>query len=543
MQRLLTKTKQFIFERQTSLFSSTLIISGMMLLARFFGFLRYSVLVNFFTPEELDIYFAAFRIPDIVFEILITGALATTFIPFFIKYQKNKEEQSIYISSIMNMIMLLLVGGIALLFITIPFFVEQIVQGFSEEKMDKIILYSRILLIGQLPFFVAAGLLTGISQARKSFIIPALAPMLYNIAIIGVTILLNSYFHLLAPILGVIVGAVFMFLVQLPILYLSGFQYRFVLQWSKELWLFFKTAIPRIITTVIYQIDATVDLAFATFLGAGSYTIFYLAQHLQLLPISLMGVAIGQASLPYLTEIYQTRNMEAFKKIITDTLLSVFFITLPLMCFFIVSRTPIVRLFFGRDKFDWDATVLTARTLSFFALSIPFHSLYYFTTRCFYALFDTMTPFIVGTCSILLNIALTALFIHVLHLSVWAMALSFSIAMTINVLILLFLLWRRVGGFHARHILLEVGKMSISIGISALVLFFLNNLTDQLVFETDRTIMVFLFLAVNGGIFFSLYLFLSWLFKVREVYLLTKVFLKIRQYQRKFSEMYAGGID
>ena len=107
MERLLDRTKQFIFAKQTSIFTSTLLISYMIVIARFFGFIRDRVLTGYFSKGELDIYYAAFRIPDLIFEILITGALTTSFIPFFIRYHKNKDQQNVNISTIMNVIILL----------------------------------------------------------------------------------------------------------------------------------------------------------------------------------------------------------------------------------------------------------------------------------------------------------------------------------------------------------------------------------------------------------------------------------------------------
>src|SRR3989338_10070390 len=115
MDKLIDKTKQLLFAKQTSIISSTLLIAAMVMVSRIFGFLRYRTLTAYFTKEQLDIYFAAFRMPDLIFEILITGALTTSFIPFFIKYDKNKELQSLTISSVMNIISLALFGLILIL--------------------------------------------------------------------------------------------------------------------------------------------------------------------------------------------------------------------------------------------------------------------------------------------------------------------------------------------------------------------------------------------------------------------------------------------
>jgi putative peptidoglycan lipid II flippase len=537
MDRFFSKTKELIFASQTSMLSSTIIISGMMLVARIFGFLRYRVLTGIFTTEELDVFFASFRIPDLIFEILITGALTTTFIPFFIKYKSNQEQQNTYISSFINFVLIAIFIAVVILIALMPLIIPVITPGFEGEKIRQITLFSQMLLLGQLPFLVIGNFYTGIAQARKAFIIPAIAPAVYNIAIIIVTILFYENLHLMAPIIGVMAGSVLFLIVQMPVMCITAFRYRLVLVRSKEMWHMFKMAVPRMLTSIVSQIDATIDLSLTTLVGAGSYTMFYFAQHLQLLPISLIGIAFGQASLPYLTELYQEKKMEAFKKIIVESVLNLFYLTLPIMVFLIVARTPIVRLFYGGDKFDWDATVITARTLSFFALSLPLHVIYYFLTRCFYALFDSRTPFYISLFSIVFNAALSIYFIVFLKLPVWSLAISFSVGMNLNVLILFFILVRRLHGFEWRVFITEMVKIIAAVTISGCFLFFSQRLLDGLVFDTSRTINVFLLLVTNGILFVLLYLGTTWLVGVKEMYLLTRMILKIKGYQRKYSEV------
>lgn len=540
MNNLLKKTKDFIFAQQTSIISSTLILAWMMILSRLAGFLRYRILVGIFTKEELDIFFAAFRIPDLVFEILINGALSTTFIPFFIEYQKKSTEQNKIISSIINVVSLALFAFIILLVVTLPLLIPLITPGFSPEKNQQIIMYSRLLLIGQLPFLVLGNFLTGISQAKKSFILPATAPIIYNIAIIIGTIMLSDQMHLMAPIVGVIIGAVLFFVLQLPILYFVKFEYKLIITHLHEAWRFFRTAIPRIMTIIVAQIDATVDLTLATLMGSGAYTIFYLAQHLQLLPVSIIGVAFGQASLPYLSDMYQDGKIKEFKKIIIESILNIFFFTVPAAAFFIMARTPIVRLFYGGEKFDWEGTILTALTLSYFSLSVPMHSIYYFLTRCFYAIFDTKTPFYISLVSIGLNAILSMWFTLVLKLPVWSLALSFSISMVLHVMLLFFVLNKRIKGLDIKLLIQETIKIVIATGNSAVITYFFMRLLDGLIFDTTRTLNVFMLLVTGSLIYCALYLFMSWLFGIKELYIITKMLLKAKEYKQKVVELYKG---
>ncbi|MDA1316929.1 MAG: murein biosynthesis integral membrane protein MurJ [bacterium] len=540
MNHLLQKTKDAIFAQQTSIFASTLILAGMTILSSMAGFMRYRILATYFTKEELDIFFAAFRIPDLMFEILIIGAISTAFIPFFIEYQNRKEKQGEIISSIINAVTLVLGIGMVAFVVFLPLLAPLIAPGFDAEQTTKLILYSRILVLGQLPFLVLGNFLTGISQAKRAFLIPALAPIVYNISIIVVTVVLKDSLSMLAPITGVVVGAVLFLLIQLPILKIAEFKYELVLTQSKEIYRFFRAAVPRILTIAVAQIDTTIDLTLCTLLGPGSYTVFYLAQRLQLLPVSVIGMSFGQASLPYLTDLYQSKKHEELKKIITNSMLSIFFFTIPAAAFFMITRTPTVRIFFGGEKFDWEATVMTATTLTYFSLSLPFHAVYYFLARCFYAVFDTKTPFYVSAVTIILSASLSVLFVIVFELPVWSLALAFSITMTVRSVILYVLLSRKIPGLDMKELVSGTIKILLVAFNSAIPTYFLMRVLDGLIIDTSRTLNVFGLLAIGFMVYSSLFLLLSWLFGIKEIYIITKMLMKVKNYGKQTTEVYKG---
>lgn len=538
MERFFNNTKNFIFARQKSIFSSAMLLSFMIVLTSLSGFLRYRVLAGYFNKDELDIFFASFRIPDLIYEILITGAITSTFIPIYVRYKENRKDLSENISSIINLILLFLTVFI----IVVSFFLDKIIPvltpGYGPEKMERIIYFSRMLLIGQLPFFVLGNFLTGIGQANKTFFLSALAPVVYNVTIIVGTIFFYHSLLLSAPVWGVIVGAFLLFAIQLPLFFESDFAYQIIIKKTKGLTDFIRLVIPRAFTVVVAQIDATIDLTLATLLGGGAYTVFYLAQHLQLLPVSVIGIAFGQASLPYLTEIYQEKKIDEFRKIITDSILNLFFLTIPFAVFFIFARTPLIRFFFGGQKFDWDATVQTAVTLSYFSIALPFHSVYYLLTRCFYAIMDSKTPFFVSASSIVINTLLSLLFVFYFHLPIWSLAISFSVSMIVNSSTLFTILWKRITGFDMSFISLEMGKMLFAAGISAVASYFLMKLLDGLIIDTSFTINVFFLLAITFSVFILLYLSISWIIDLKEIYMVTKLFMKAKEYQKKITELY-----
>lgn len=539
MEKFLHNTKKFIFLQQKDILSSAIVLALMIVVSRLFGFLRYRTLATFFSKEELDIFLSAFRLPDFIFEVLITGALTSAFIPIFVKYKKNNDELSKNISSIINFmvggLLLFIIGAFFLSPLIIPFFTP----GFSAEKIKLIVNLSRILLLSQLPFLVLGNILSGMAQAHKIFIVTAIAPILYNLGIIVGTVIFSHSFWIYGPIIGVIIGAILFFLVQLPTLFIINFQFRFFAVHKKALIEFVKLFIPRVLSVMTTQIDLTIDLILATFLGSGSYTIFFFAQHLQLFPVSFIGMSFGQASLPYLSDLYKEGKLIEIKKIFVDSLLQIIFLTVPISFFFIFARTPIVRFFFGGVKFDWEGTVQTAITLSYFAFSLPFHAIFYFITRSFYALHDTKTPFLINIFSVGINSVLSLLFIFVLRLPVWSLANSFSIAIICNVLLLLFFFYKKVQSFERMRLVVHATKIYVASFISSACAYPLMKFFDGLILDTTRTINVFFLMVVTFSVFALVYLFLSWLFNIEEIYILGRLSLKMQEMKKKIVEMYS----
>ena len=540
MNKIFSTTKSFILSKQSSIFSSALILATMIIISRLFGFLRYRVLSSYFSKDQLDLFLASFRIPDLIFEVLITGTLTTSFIPIFIKYQKNRHELDENISSIINLISLFLVIFVFIAYLSLDWIIPFITPGYSQEKIKIIIDYSKLLLIWQLPCLIAGNYLTGISQSNKRFFLPALAPIVYNLAIIIYTYFFVNSLNLNAPVIGANIGALLFLLIQLPILKRAGFSYKLMLKKTVGLIEFIRIIIPRTLTVIIAQIDATIDLSLTSLLGTGAYTVFYFAQRLQLLPVSVVGIAFGQASLPYLSELFQEKKVEEFKKIVVDSILNLFFFAIPTASYLIFARTPLVRLFFGGQKFDWDATVLTAVTLSWFAVSIPFHTIYYFLTRCFYAILDSRTPFYLSVVSIFINLTLSLLMILVFKQPVWSLAISFSTAMILNVILLFIIFHRRIGQLNLKFFGLESIKIFVSSLFSSLTGYYLLKLLDGLIFDTSRTINVFFLLLTVSLVYLLLYLFLSWIFDVKEIYLISKLVTKAKEYQKKILEIYTS---
>ena len=538
MNNFFNRTNKLFLSQQKSIFTSAFILALMILIARFFGFLRYRVFANFFTKEQLDIFFASFRFPDLIFELLMTGAFTSCFIPIYLKYSNDQNELSKNISSIINFMILLMFVLISFLFIFSPLLIGVIMPGFNKSQVSEVIFYTRILLVSQLPFLILGNILISIGQANRFFIMTSVAPIIYNLLTVVFVILFARTLRLDAPVFGVVLGSLFFFLSQLWVIFKTNYHYQLILQKTEGLKEFIKISIPRILTVFISQIDVTIDLSLSTLLGIGNYTIFYLAQHLQLLPVSVVGLSFGQAALPYLSEMVVNKKYKELSENLAQSVLNIIYLVLPISLIFIFARTPLIRLFFGGQKFDWSATVQTAITLSFFAISIPFHSIYYLIVRAFYSFLDTKTPFIFSSLAILLNTLLSLIFVIGFRFPVWSLAISFSFTIILNTSILFLILTKKVGIFKFKYFISELLKIGATGLFCSFSSFLLLKLFDKLILDTTRTINIFFLLGTVSVFFLTQYFLLSYFLNIKEIYLLIKLINKIKDVPKKIFEAY-----
>ena len=250
-------------------------------------------------------------------------------------------------------------------------------------------------------------------------------------------------------------------------------------------------------------------------------------------------MAFGQASLPYLTEMIESKKKDDFALIITESLLNILFLTVPIAIYFIFARTPLVRMFFGGEKFDWDATVQTAFLLSYFAVSIPLHSIYYLLTRCFYALLDSKTPFYSSILGVLANTILSLAAILLLHLPVWSLGITFSLSIAFQVGILFFILQKKAL-FKITPFFTSLAKIIVAAIIAAPAPYVLIKLMDNLLLDTTRTINIFFLIFVSACIYFLLYLFVSWFMGIQELSIIAQLTIKAKEFQKKITEMYTS---
>jgi putative peptidoglycan lipid II flippase len=454
---------------------------GMIVFSRLLGLVRQRVLAHYFNASELSLFFAAFRLPDTLFEVLVFGTFASAFIPVFTKLLKKEKEddhgEAWKLAGVITNWGGLLFIILAVLFIALAHPIYKLITpGFGSIEQEKIVEIARILFAAQ-GFFVVSYVLTAVLESSKRFLIPALAPLFYNLGIIVTTILFAQDLHLMAPTIGVVIGALSHFLVQMPFAYKLGFRFTKSLEITTDVKKIVKLAIPRILEVSFLQVSKFVELTLATLISVPAYTYYMFGNTIQLLPVGLFGTAIAKAALP--TLVRKSDDLDEFKKVLYQTLNQIMFLMTPVVAFLMVARVPVVRLIFGTDIFTWDATVQTSLVVSAFAFGIFAQSINAILARSFYALTDTKTPVIVSSATLLVNIVIDYLLVVVYKLPVWSLAAAFSFSSIIQSFALYILMSKRVHNGARSALYLPVLKCLVAGLTSGITMFFILKFFDK----------------------------------------------------------------
>lgn len=474
---LISSGKKILLKPQKSVMSAASLIMFMVIVSRVLGLVRQRVLAHFFAPSELSLFFAAFRLPDTIFEVLVFGTFSSAFIPVFSKLLRKNEREAWDTASRVVNIGLLIFFVLALAF---GFGAERvysvIAAGYSDGDILKIATLARILFFAQ-GFFIVSYVLTGVLESLRRFLVPALAPVFYNLGIILGTVALSGKYGLMGPVIGVVAGAALHFLVQLPLSIKLGFRFTGELSANDDVKKIGKLASPRVVDLAFDQIGKNLELYLASFISKASYTYFTFANTLQLLPISLFGTSLAKAILPSLSSVDEDKA--EFRKILLSGIYQAVFFAVPISAALIILRIPIVRLVYGTDIFDWEATVQTGMVLSVFALGVVFQILVSILSRAFFALHDTKTPVIISMIGLFILVIGDLFLVLVLHYPVWALAAAFSFGYFVESIILYSLLNKRLGKMYSKNAVFRISKIVTSTGISSFVMFFILKFFDR----------------------------------------------------------------
>ncbi|HUW71822.1 MAG TPA: murein biosynthesis integral membrane protein MurJ [Candidatus Humimicrobiaceae bacterium] len=482
------------------------------LVSRFLGLIRDRLLAGTFgASPELDSYFAAFRIPDLVYSILIAGGVIVAFLPLFSEYfLKNQKEAWRFVNNVLSIFLFFLVLISLGILIFAPTLIKLITPGFNPEQINLTVLLTRILFLSPI-LLGLSSIFSGVLQYFNRFLAYSLTPVLYNLGIIFGILFIVPYFGILGVAIGVILGAFFHFAIQIPSALSCGFRYQPVFNFKAPgLKRVFLLMAPRTFAVASWQINLIVITAIASTLTTGSITIFNLANNLQYLPLGIIGTAFATAAFPFLSRFWANHQdgkfIEAFSSALRQTLYFIF----PVTFLMYLLRNQIVEIVLEQGEFSQVAAQLTAVSLGLFCLGTIALSLVPLLSRIFFSFQDTKTPTLITLVVMLLNIALSFYFVRLLapassfgfgagfqiflknvfslqdiqNISILGLPLAWSIGSIFHFLLLITFLYKRIGDFKLKEIFSSFLKILLaSILMTAGALFVIQN-TSGAVFQT-----------------------------------------------------------
>lgn len=508
--------KRIFSSQSKTITGAAVILAAASFISRLIGIIRDRIFAHQFgAGDALDIYYSAFRIPDLVYNLIIVGALSAGFIPVFMKLlTKDKDEAWKTTNSIINILGLILIIICGILFIFTPQIMKFIVPGFDPEKLKLTITLTRIMYLSPILLGIS-GIISSVLQSFKNFLVYAFTPIMYNLGIIIGAIFFTPIWGINGLAYGVILGALLHLIIQIPSLIHHGFRYKTLFLWkNKYVREIGKLMIPRTLGLATSQINLIVITILASTLTAGSIAVFNLANNLQYFPIGIIGISFAIAAFPTLAKLTAEDKKQDFINSLSGTIRQILFFIIPLTIIFLLLRAQIVRVVLGSGQFDWNDTILTANTLAFFSLSLFAQCLIPLLARAFYALHDTWTPFFISLGSAVLNIGLSIYFKNLY--GVEGLALAFSISMIIQLALLWLILRKRLGTLNESKAVSSLYKISVAAIIMTVLIQFLKDPVSQFV-NMEKFWGILIQGAFSGTIGLLAYGGICWLLRLEEM--------------------------
>ena len=539
--------KRFLNSQTKSISGAAIVLAISTIISGFLGLIRDRLLASTFGAGiETSIYFAAFRIPDLIYNILILGGVLVAFLPLFSEYfTENKDKAWEMTNHVLNAFLLLLILTCALLCVFTPWLIKFITPGFAQKDKEVVVSLTRILFLSPI-LFGAANIFSGVLHYFNRFFAYSLAPLLYNIGIIFGILFLSPKFGIFGVGLGVILGAALYLIIQIPSAINCGFRYKFFLNFKHPaIKKIFSLMIPRTFGVMASQINIIIITAIASTITAGSIAIFSFSNNLQGLPVSILGISLATAIFPAFSKLWANGQkkelVEKFSGIFRQTL----FLIVPASILIFFLRAQIVRLVLGAGRFDWEDTKLTAASLGLFSFSIFASTLIPFIARAFFSFKDTKTPAIVTLISVSINATLGFLFVWLLgfpnsfsnflesllkvqgmrNVATIGLPLAFSIAAISQFVFLLFFLYRKVGDFGVSDILKSVRKTLVA-GVFMAIFTYLSLQLASLFVDTQTFFGLFLQASAAGFTGTAVYFAISFFLKSPELKTIKYSFLR-----------------
>jgi putative peptidoglycan lipid II flippase len=503
-----------------------LMVSGAYLVARVLGYVRVVVIGSTIGEgPELDAFFAAFRIPDLIFQLVAAGTVAAALVPMVAGElgtgRTNRAWRIVStIATLMTLALVILAGAA---FVAAPWLVRLITPGFEGAQLDRTIELTRLMLLA--PMFLALGAVaTSALNAHRRFAAAAFAPIVYDLAIIGAAFILAPSMGVTGIAIGVVAGSLGHLLVQVPALRRAGFRFTPSLDArDPDVAQTLKLMAPRALALGAGQVTFIVATSLASGLDAGSVTAFTFAFTVFSIPLSVIGVPLGIVALPTLSRSLARGAVGEFVELVTRALRMIAFVIGPLVALGIVLREPAATLLFNHGRFSEDGVRLVAATLGVLLLALPGEALITILVRGFYANRDTRTPAIAAILAVVLNVVIGVLAVNSLGWGLAGIALGIAAGSTVEAILLALVLRREIPGFD----LAPVARVGVPVAVASvaagLVAFGLAVVLDGILAGAALHLRALLELVVAGGLGGLTYLADTWALRLPELGLIMRL--------------------
>ena len=413
---MVKKIFSFLNKELNGINEAALLLGSFAFLSQLLGLVRDRLLAYFVgAGPTLDVYYAAFRIPDFLYISIASLASITVLMPFMMNKINNKDENKEahrFLNNIFSIYMLFMFSVSIVIAIFMPYIARFIAPGFTDMQMSLLITTSRIMLLS--PIFIGLSNLLGtITQLYRNFFIFSLSPIFYNIGILFGIIILYPHFGVYGLAYGVILGAIMHLFIQIPIIIKHNFLPKFIfpIKWN-EVFDVIRLSLPRTLTLSCNSLAFMFLISLASTLKEGSISLFTFAFNLQSVPVGIIGISYSVAAFPVLVKSFSQKNIDVFINHIILAARQIIFWSLPIIALFAILRAQIVRVILGSNTFSWSDTRLTAASIALFIISLITQSLVLLFVRGYYAAGNTKKPLFVNIFSSVMVVVFAYLFIY-----------------------------------------------------------------------------------------------------------------------------------
>ncbi|NLA58626.1 MAG: murein biosynthesis integral membrane protein MurJ [Firmicutes bacterium] len=498
--------------------------------SRILGFVRLRAASEVFGRTwHTDAFNAAFVIPDLMYYLLVGGALSSAFIPVFTSYLAKGEEDEGWnlASSFLNLTFLTLVVFSLLGTIFSPQLAPLVAYNFTGEQRELLVYLMRIMFPAV--FFTAlSGLAVGVLNSYQRFVLPVMGPILYNIGIILGAYLLGPRIGIVGMAIGTVAGAVANFTLQLVQLRRWRSNYHLKIDWRHPgMRRIFALMGPTVVSLSIAQVNLIISQHLASALAKGTITALSLANRLMQFPLGVFAMGISQVIFPTMTRQAAVGDWPALRHTFSRGLRSIFFITIPSAVGLLALGEPIIRLLFQAGAFGPEDTAATAYALLFYAPGLVALSGIQLLTRIYYSLQDTRTPVKVGIQGVIINTILSLGFLTLTNLEAGGLALAYSITNIVNMTSYVLRLREKVGAIDGRRILTCMFKATAAASAMGIIVYQLADFIGRrvnLAAITGRAIQVILPMGIGAVIYFLL----TWGLRMEELNFVREMYRRRR---------------